>query len=102
MGWKRISHTFIFREIKVTIVKHRMVAGGGKVLIADLPSSDGQALADELGENAIFHPTDVRSSDDINAGVKIAREKFGEINALVNCAGIGVAMKTLGKDGSPH
>jgi len=80
----------------------RMVASGGKVLIADLPSSDGQALADELGENAIFHPTDVRSSDDINAGVKIAREKFGEITALVNCAGIGVAMKTLGKDGSPH
>lgn len=36
------------------------------------------------------------------ASVKIAREKFGEINVLVNCAGIGVAAKTLDNKGAAH
>lgn len=30
------------------------------MVIADLPSSDGEAVAKELGETAVFAPTDVR------------------------------------------
>ena len=38
----------------------RFVKSGGRVVIADLPSSEGESVAEELGESAIFYPTDVR------------------------------------------
>ena len=37
----------------------RLVREGAKVVIADLPKSKGQEVADQLGGNAIFSPTDV-------------------------------------------
>jgi len=37
----------------------RIANQGGRVVIADLPSSDGQNVAEELGENVVFAPTDV-------------------------------------------
>ena len=42
---------------KATVL--RLAKRGGKVVIADLPSSKGQALANEIGDNAVFYPTDV-------------------------------------------
>ena len=36
-----------------------LVRRGGKVLIADLPKSDGDNIAKEIGENCQFQPTDV-------------------------------------------
>jgi len=81
----------------------RMARSGAKVLIADLPNSPGEAVASEIGsDSAIFHPTDVTNTSDIQEGVRLAKEKFGEINVLVNCAGIGVAKKVIGKDGKAH
>ena len=38
----------------------RLITHGGKVVICDLPTSKGQELANELGSNCIFSPTDVR------------------------------------------
>lgn len=38
----------------------RFVKSGGRVVIADLPSSDGENVAKELGESAVFYPTNVR------------------------------------------
>ena len=38
----------------------RIAKQGGRVVIADLPSSEGQSVAEELGENVVFAPTDVR------------------------------------------
>ena len=37
----------------------RFVREGAKVIICDLPNSEGQKLATQLGENAAFAPTDV-------------------------------------------
>jgi len=39
----------------------RFVREGAKIVICDLPKSAGQELADQLGENAVFSPTDVSS-----------------------------------------
>lgn len=39
---------------------------------------------------------------DIRTGLQLAKEKFGEINGLVNCAGIGIAVKTLDNKGVAH
>ena len=77
------------------------VEGGARVAIFDMNAERGAAVADELGDSAIFHKTDVTSEDDVNAGIAAAMEAFGKITANVNCAGIAVASKTLGKEG-PH
>eukprot|EP00794_Sanderia_malayensis_P007383 gene7383-8202_t len=80
----------------------RLVGCGARVLIADLPKSDGDNVAKELGDNCIFQPVDVTCSEDISAAIAIAKERFGPINAAVNCAGIGIAVKTLNKKGQAH
>ncbi len=77
----------------------RLVAGGGRVLIADLNEPQGTALAAELGENARFLTTDVTSASDGEAAVRLALEAFGGLHGLVNCAGIGPPAKAVGRDG---
>jgi NAD(P)-dependent dehydrogenase (short-subunit alcohol dehydrogenase family) len=78
----------------------RMAAeGGGKVVIADLQVEAGEKLAKELGGR--FARTDVTSEADGKAAVALALKEFGGLHVLVNCAGIGYAARTLGKD-APH
>lgn len=76
-------------------------AAGANVLVLDLPSSQGAALADELGGRAAFAPADVTSPSDVQAAIDTAVERFGGLHVAVNCAGIGWAMRTVGRDG-PH
>jgi NAD(P)-dependent dehydrogenase (short-subunit alcohol dehydrogenase family) len=76
-----------------------LVAGGGKVVIADV--GDGSALAQELGKSARYLKTDVTSENDANAAVALALAEFGGLQGLVNCAGVGTGEKVVGKDG-PH
>jgi 3-hydroxyacyl-CoA dehydrogenase / 3-hydroxy-2-methylbutyryl-CoA dehydrogenase len=65
------------------------------VVICDLPQSEGKKLASELGDkNATFNPTDVTSEADVKKAIETAKSKFGGLNVLVNCAGIGVAFLT--------
>jgi NAD(P)-dependent dehydrogenase (short-subunit alcohol dehydrogenase family) len=78
----------------------RMAAeGGAKVVIADLQAEAGEKLAKELGGR--FAKTDVSSEADGKAAVALALKEFGGLHVLVNCAGIGYAARTLGKD-APH
>ena len=80
----------------------RMLAkGGGNVLIADVNKEAGTKLADELGERARFARTDVTDEDSVQAALDVAREAFGGLHGLINCAGVGPAAKVLGKKG-PH
>ncbi len=78
-----------------------LVAAGGKVVIADLNEASGKALAAELGAKARFVATDVADEGSAQAAVKLARDTFGALHGLVNCAGIAPAEKVLGKEG-PH
>lgn len=77
------------------------VEGGARVAIFDMNEERGMAVADELGENVIFNKVDVTSEEDVQTGVNAAMAAFGKITANVNCAGIALAQKTLGKEG-PH
>ena len=43
----------------------------------------------------------VTSEADVQQAIKLANEKFGPLNAAVNCAGIGIAVRTVSKKG-PH
>ncbi len=74
-------------------------AGGGKVVIADLQADAGEALAKELGGK--FAKCDVTLEADGKAAAELAVKAFGGLHVLVNCAGIGVAERTLGKE-APH
>ncbi len=78
-----------------------IVAGGGKVVLADVNKAAGEALAAELGANACFAETDVTNEASAKAAVELAVSTFGKLNGLVNCAGVAPAEKVLGKEG-PH
>lgn len=79
----------------------RLVAGGGNAIICDLNEELGGKLAGELGGQARFIKTDVADEAAVQAAVNLARDAFGGLQGAVNCAGIGTAMRVLGKDG-PH
>jgi NAD(P)-dependent dehydrogenase (short-subunit alcohol dehydrogenase family) len=77
-----------------------IAAAGGNVIIADVNADAGSALAREVGQ-ARFIKTDVTSEADGKAAVALALQDFGGLQGLVNCAGIAIGEKTVGKDG-PH
>ncbi|HYF58788.1 MAG TPA: 3-hydroxyacyl-CoA dehydrogenase [Burkholderiaceae bacterium] len=77
-----------------------IVAGGGKVVIADVNANLGEEKARSIGAAARFVKCDVASEADGQAAVDAALS-LGTLRGLVNCAGIGSASKTVGKDG-PH
>jgi 3-hydroxyacyl-CoA dehydrogenase / 3-hydroxy-2-methylbutyryl-CoA dehydrogenase len=79
-----------------------IVENGGNAAIFDLQEERGAALVEKFGSDRIlFVKTNVTSEEDVANAVNQTVEKFGAINALVNCAGIGAAEKTVGKD-KPH
>lgn len=61
---------------------------GAKVVITDVNEENGQALADELGENALFIKHDVTDEEGWKKVVAAAEETFGSVNILVNNAGV--------------
>ncbi len=81
-------------------VVRRFVQMGAKVVIADRDGAKGEALAEELGANAAFAQTDVTSESDVQAAVNLAVSRFGALHMDINCAGIGMAMKTTSKNGA--
>jgi NAD(P)-dependent dehydrogenase (short-subunit alcohol dehydrogenase family) len=76
----------------------RMLAReGAKVVVADVQADKGEALARELG--GAFVKCDVTQEADGQATVAKA-VSLGKLMGLVNCAGIAIAVKTVGKDGA--
>ena len=61
---------------------------GAAVVIIDLPSSPGEALATELGDRVRFCGADVRNETQVQAAIAAARE-LGDLRTVVNCAGVG-------------
>ena len=73
---------------------------GASVVILDLPRSNGTAIEQELGTRAVFAAGDVTSPDDVEAALDAAAALAGgPPRILVNCAGIGNAARTAGRDG---
>jgi NAD(P)-dependent dehydrogenase (short-subunit alcohol dehydrogenase family) len=79
----------------------RLVAAGGRVAILDLPTSKGGEVAQAIGKQALFAPTDVTNAEQVEAALALAADRLGRINVLINCAGVGTAMRTVTK-GGPH
>jgi len=77
-----------------------LAQGGAKVTIFDLNEELGLALAGRIGGH--FVKVNVADAANVAAGVEAAQQKFGAPRVLVNCAGIGPAAKTVGKEFVPH
>ena len=77
----------------------RLIAAGARVALLDRPASAGEDVAKSFGPSAAFTPADVTSAEAVTAALDAAVAHCGGLNVLVNCAGIGTAMKTLGKSG---
>ncbi len=78
-----------------------IVAAGGNAVIADVNKAQGEALAAKLGKQARYVECDVTREDHGKAAVEAALKGFGGLSGLVNCAGIAIGEKTVGKEG-PH
>src|SRR3712207_2764069 len=66
---------------------------GASVVVADLKG--------EAGPKTRFVETDVTDEESVQAAVRSAVEEFGALHGAVNCAGVAIAEKVLGKEG-PH
>ncbi|WP_435737600.1 SDR family NAD(P)-dependent oxidoreductase [Cellulosimicrobium sp. PMB13] len=75
-----------------------LVDAGARVVVADLASSDGAAVAGALGDAVRFVPTDVTSEDDVARALDAA-DDLGGARVVVSCAGIVLAQRVLGKQG---
>ena len=77
-----------------------LVKSGARVVLLDLPSSDGAVVAEQLGENATFCPTDVTSEEEVSAALDLAESLYGEpVSSAISCAGILHAAKTVSRKG---
>ncbi|GAB4520671.1 MAG: 3-hydroxyacyl-CoA dehydrogenase [Amphiplicatus sp.] len=72
---------------------------GAKVAIWDLNAEKGEALAERLG--GVFCSTNVADEESVKAALARTLETVGAPRVLVNCAGVAIGEKTVGKNG-PH
>ena len=73
----------------------RLLDAGASVVVIDLKGEEAVA---ELGERAKFVAANVTDEDAVSKALDVA-ESLGPVRINVNCAGIGNAIKTLGKEG---
>jgi NAD(P)-dependent dehydrogenase (short-subunit alcohol dehydrogenase family) len=74
----------------------RLAGHGVRVALFDLNAELGEPLAAEI--DGVFCRTDVTSEAEVDAAFAQARERHGQERILINCAGIGGAFKTAGRD----
>jgi 3-hydroxyacyl-CoA dehydrogenase/3-hydroxy-2-methylbutyryl-CoA dehydrogenase len=79
----------------------RLHAAGASVVIADLNTEKGEALAGELGDRASFVEANVLEAEQVQAAVDTAAALDAGLRISVCCAGIGWAQRTTSKQG-PH
>lgn len=78
-----------------------IVDGGGRVVIADLPTSDGETTAKGLGDAAVFVGVDITDEDSFAAALDSV-ESHGPLRGAVHCAGRGGdRLRILDKEGNP-
>ena len=76
-----------------------IVANGGKVAILDLNEDLANATAEEIG-NASAYQVNVTDDASVTAAIEKIHADHGAIHVNVNCAGIGAASRTVGREGA--
>jgi NAD(P)-dependent dehydrogenase (short-subunit alcohol dehydrogenase family) len=78
-----------------------LVAAGGRVVIVDLPNSDGEVVSKEIGESARFVAADVTDEAQVRSAIDAVQEHFDRLHIAVNCAGVATPGRVLSRDGEP-
>ncbi|XP_067132868.1 3-hydroxyacyl-CoA dehydrogenase type-2-like [Centruroides vittatus] len=68
-----------------------LINKGAKVIICDLPTSNGESIAKDLGNNCVFSSTDITSEDEVQNMYQMIKDRFKRLDLTVNCAGIARA-----------
>lgn len=76
-----------------------LVEQGAKVILVDMNQEQGNALQQQLGEQAEFVQLDVTDEQAVEAFFNHVENQYGQLNGLVNCAGIAPSAKVLGRNG---
>jgi NAD(P)-dependent dehydrogenase (short-subunit alcohol dehydrogenase family) len=77
----------------------RALSGGGAhVVVVDRDVDRGSQVADEI--DGVFVEADVTNETEIGSAIEVAAAR-APFRALVGCAGIGRAVRTLDRDGAP-
>ena len=76
----------------------KIISFGGNVSILDNHEKQAKDLVDELGDACSFFFTDVTNEESIKKALNESVLKYKNINLVVNCAGVGIAKKVIGKD----
>jgi NAD(P)-dependent dehydrogenase (short-subunit alcohol dehydrogenase family) len=80
----------------------RMLVGqGARVVLAEINPAAGEPMAAELGAGARFVQTDVGDEASVQAALDVAVGALGGLHGAVNCAGLGIAERVVGR-GGPH
>lgn len=80
----------------------RIVENGGFATIIDMNEEKGAALVEKIGsDRALFVKANVASEEEVAVALNQTIEKFGAVHVAVNCAGIGIGERVVGKKG-PH
>ena len=77
----------------------RIIEAGGRAVLLDINEEQGSRSASELGEHARFVAADISSEEQVRAAVNAAVEFMGGVSLAVNCAGILLPARVLGRDG---
>ncbi len=81
-------------------VARRFHTQGANVVIADFNEEGGKALAESLkNDRALFVKTDIADEASAQNCIEMAKDTYGNIQGLINCAGIPGAERILGRDG---
>ncbi|MBR9852542.1 MAG: 3-hydroxyacyl-CoA dehydrogenase [Rhodobacteraceae bacterium] len=82
-------------------VAQMLIEGDARVVLADMNEDKGAAAATTLGSAARFARCDVTQEADGQAAMQTAIDAFGQVDGLINCAGVAPGEKILGRNG-PH
>ena len=80
---------------------YELASAGAKIAILDLGISEGEKVAGDIGQGALFLPLDITDDAAVEAGLDRVMEEFGAIHIGVNVAGGGAAKRTISRSG-PH
>ena len=76
-----------------------LVGQGAKVLMVDMNQELGLEMQQHLGEQSVFVKLDVTDEHAVKVFFDNIEQEYGQLNGLVNCAGIAPSAKVLGRDG---
>ncbi|CAG9538720.1 unnamed protein product [Cercopithifilaria johnstoni] len=103
--WESSNFEFISQEAVALVtggasglgkatVQH-LLKHGFKVAMLDLPSSNGSFLTKLINRNCLYVPANITNDEEVKNGMSKVKDKFGHLNAVINCAGISFNCKAF-------